>query len=101
MALLNQEAIYGAAVPFCTHGLRAPLYAVPALCVAVVAVVIVSALVTFRRSTPASTGHQNLAATAGRTHFLAGLAIMTGGVSALVILAQWLAVFVFQPCLKA
>jgi hypothetical protein len=101
IALLNQEVIYGAAAPLCAHSLQLPLHAVPMLCVSIVAVLGLSALATYWHSRSAGPGGAGRSAAIGRTRFLAGLAALTAAVSALVILAQWLAVLMFHPCLQA
>ncbi len=93
--------IYGGTAPALRGTLHAPLRAVPVFCLVVVCILAASALATYRRSAAGAPGDGASAERAGRTRFLAGVAMMTGGVAALVILAQWLAVIMFQPCLQA
>jgi hypothetical protein len=99
LALLNQEAIFGTTGPLCARGLHGTLHAIPALCLTAVAIAGVMAFAIYRRPRRASPSAPDRSELAGRTHFLASLAMMIGAVSALVILAQWLAVVMIRPCL--
>ena len=99
VALTNQELIYATDIWACGHGLRATIHIVPALCL----IVTIGCLVTAYRNWQAvGAGLDEEAATIGaRTRFLALMGMIISIFSSLVILVQWAAVFVFQPCARA
>ncbi|MDB4877209.1 MAG: hypothetical protein JWM41_3655 [Gemmatimonadetes bacterium] len=99
VALVNQQAIYAADMWVCGRGFRAALHIVPALCLIVVAGAAVGA---YRNWQAVGRGVEDEQATiATRTRFLALLGMSISVFSSLVILAQWLAIFVFAPCQRA
>ena len=99
VALMNQELIYATDIWACGHSLRATIHIVPALCLVVTIGCIVTA---FRNWQAVGEGLEEEAATvAARTRFLALMGIVISVFSSLVILAQWAAVFVFQPCARS
>lgn len=99
VALTNQELIYAVDMWACGHGMRATIHIVPALCL----IVAIGCVVTSYRNWQAvGAGVEEEAATiAARTRFLAIMGVVISIFSSLVILAQWAAVFVFQPCARA
>ena len=99
VALANQVLIYGANMWACGHGIRSVMHIVPAVCLAVT---LVAAMMSYRSWTGVGGGAEDEAATiATRTRFLAILGIAISVFSSLVILAQWTAILVFEPCMRA
>jgi hypothetical protein len=99
IALLNQQLIYAASMYACGRNLQHTQHVIPALCLIVT---IGAAWQAYRDWNAAGRGVEDEEATiAARTQFLAmgGMAISV--FSALVILAQWSTIFVFDPCMRA
>jgi hypothetical protein len=99
VALINQELIYASDMWACGHGMGATIHIVPVLCLVVT---IGGIIVSCRNWRAVGGGVEEEAATVGaRTRFLALLGIIISVFSSLVIIAQWAAVFVFDPCARA
>jgi len=99
IALTNQELIYAANMWTCGHGYRGTMHLIPLLCLAVT---VGTAVTAFRDWRAAGGGVEEEDATiASRTRFLAIMGIWISIFSALVVIAQWAAIVVFAPCLRA
>lgn len=99
MALTNQELIYAANMWTCGHGYRGTMHLIPLLCLAVT---IGAAITAFRDWRAVGSGVEEEEATiATRTRFLAIMGMGISLFSALVVIAQWAAIIVFEPCLRA
>jgi hypothetical protein len=98
-ALFNQGLIYVANMWACGAGTRLALHVVPALCLAVSVGAGLLARADWARVGRGT--HAEEATVSSRSRFLALSGMATSALSALVILAQWLAIFVFDPCLRA
>jgi hypothetical protein len=99
VALAHQQAVYAVNMWACGRNLHATMHVVPVL----------SLVVVFGA---AYGGYLNWVATgrgvedeegnvAARTRFLALLGMAISLFSALVIVAQWFAIFMFDPCMRA
>jgi hypothetical protein len=99
LALLNQQLIYAANMYACGRNLQHAMHVIPALCL----LATIGAGVTARRDWKAvGAGVEDEEATvAARTRFLSIVGMVVSAFSALVILAQWAAIFVFDPCMRA
>ena len=99
IALTNQELIYAANMWTCGHGYRGTMHLIPLLCLLVT---IGAAITAFRDWRAAGGGVEEEAATiASRTRFLAMMGIGISAFSSLVVIAQWAAILVFDPCMRA
>ena len=99
VALSNQQLTYIAGDWACGHGIRAAVHVVPILCLAVS---LATTIVAYRDWRAVGGGANDDAGTiSARTRFMAICGIAIGAFSSAVILAQWAAVFVFGPCLRA
>jgi hypothetical protein len=99
IALTNQELIYAADMWTCGHGYRGTMHLIPLLCLAVA---IGAALTAYRDWRAAGGGgEEEEATTAGRTRFLAIMGMGISVFSALAVIAQWAAIIVFDPCMRA
>ncbi|HSQ32287.1 MAG TPA: hypothetical protein VLN49_20670 [Gemmatimonadaceae bacterium] len=99
IALVNQELIYAANMWTCGHGYRATMHLIPLLCL----VVTIGTGITAFRDWRASGGgvEEEEATVASRTRFLAIAGIGISIFSSLVVIAQWAAILVFGPCMRA
>jgi len=98
-ALANQELIYMVNMWSCGHREWGVMHLVPVLCLIVVVASAVAALFNWRA---VGRGFEDeLGAVEARSRFIALLDIAISALSAIVILAQWLAIFVFEPCMRA
>jgi hypothetical protein len=89
-ALTNQGVTYALTVSACGRYSTLPIHLVPALCLAMS---LRSAFVGYR-AYRRSTGET-------RSRFMSIAAIGTGLFSSLVIIALWMALFAFSPCVRA
>ena len=99
IALANQQAIYSVDMWACGHGAHAVMHVVPAICLAVslgCAVLAYGDWNTAGRGVEDETG-----GAITTTRFVAMLGISASLLSSLVIAAQWAAIFVFDPCMRA
>jgi hypothetical protein len=99
VALVNQSTTYAATMWACGHGARATLHVIPALCL----LVVLGALGDAHRNWCAigrglEDEHEPIVS---RVRFLSLLGIAISVFSALIIIAQWGAIFVFSPCQRA
>ncbi|MGE5101730.1 MAG: hypothetical protein ACM3SX_17240 [Deltaproteobacteria bacterium] len=99
VALINQGLIYSANMWACGHGAWGTLHVIPLLCV----IVAIGAGLTARRDWKAVGGgvHDEDATVEQRTRFVALLGMALSAFSAAVIIAQWVAIVVFEPCMRA
>jgi len=99
VALTNQELIYSANMWACGYGARGAMHIIPLLCL----VVAIGAGITARRDWKAVGGgvHDEEATVEERTRFVALCGMALSFFSAAVIVAQWAAIFVFEPCMRA
>ena len=99
IALANQQLIYATNMWACGHNAQATMHIVPFLCL----VVTLGAAFTAHRDWKAVGGgvEDEEATVDTRTRFIALLGIVISIFSSLVILAQWAAIFVFDPCMRA
>ena len=98
-ALVNQALIYITDMWVCGSGPRLALHVVPALCLSVTVAAGLRAFMhwsAMRRGVEDERGGVD-----ARTRFIALMGIGAASLSGLFILAQWLAVFVFDPCARA
>jgi len=99
VALANQELIFAANAWACGRGSRGPMHVVPAMCLALVAA---TGLMAYRDWRSVGGGREDEAGTpATRTRFISLLGLFMSVFSSLVIVAQWIAIFVFEPCMRA
>lgn len=99
VALLNEGLIYVSNMWACGAGTRVALHVVPALCFAAAVAAGLLARADWMRVGRGMQAEDGTVSARSRFLALAGMAL--SGISALVILAQWLAIFVFGPCLRA
>jgi hypothetical protein len=98
-ALANQQLTYVANMWACGHGRHGVLHIIPAVCLVVAIAVGVLA---HRDWVTVGRGVEDEEATiATRSRFVSLLGMGISALSVLVILAQWLAIFVFDPCMRA
>lgn len=98
-ALANQQATYSVTPWACGQGARATLHIAPALCLALV---IVTGLFAHRHAgRGADNGKADADRRIGTVRFLAIVGMGTSILSAMIIAAQWFAVIMFDPCLRA
>ena len=98
-ALVNQGLIYVANTWACGVKTRFALHLVAIVCLALAAGAGLLARADWARVGRGT--HVEDATVHDRSRFLALTGMATSALSALVILAQWLAVFVFGPCMRA
>jgi hypothetical protein len=98
VALANQQATYSVDAWACGHDTRAVLHVAPALCLILVLALTWSAYANWRAVGPSPDDEYEFVG--ARTRFLAMLGVTISVFSAVVILAQWAAVFVFDPCVR-
>jgi hypothetical protein len=99
VALANQQIIYSANMWACGNNGWGTMHLIPLLCL----IVAVGAALTARRDWKAVGGGvaDEGATVAERTRFVALCGMFISTFSALVIVAQWAAIFVFEPCMRA
>ena len=99
LALLNQELIYAVNMWACGHRMSGVTHIVPAVCLCLS---IVTVALSYRVWTSVGRGvDDEPAVLESRARFRALLGIAIGAFSSAVILAQWVAIFVFDPCARA
>lgn len=99
IALANQQLIYTVNMWACGHRMQPVMHIVPALCLVVT---LGAAFTAYRDWKAVGGGVEDEEGTVHtRTRFLAILGIALSIFSSLVILAQWAAIFVFDPCMRA
>jgi len=98
LALTNQELIYAVTTWACGHRMGALTHIVPAVCLCLS---IAATLLAYRTWSSVGRGTDDEPATLeSRARFLALLGTAIGAFSSAVILAQWAAIFVFDPCAR-
>ena len=99
VALATQSILYSMVTPSCSAQVRLQLHLVAAvaLAIAVVLAVVAFAESSLRRGEPGSPDHDGAHAPVPR-RFLHDMAAAVAGLSALVILAMWFALWVNGPC---
>ena len=98
VALANEQWTYAVDTWTCGQGTHWTIHIVPILCLAVAIGCGVAAHRHWRVVGP--TTDDDADTVPARTRFLALLGIGASALSALVILAQWAAVWVFGPCMR-
>lgn len=99
VALMNQETIYTVNMWACGHRERGVMHIVPILSLLVV---IATGVVAYINWQALGRGFEDeLGAIEARSRFIALLGIAISAFCAIVIVAQWLAIFVFDPCMRA
>ena len=94
--LANIEIGYALVPAACSAQSALPLHLVNAVCLALA---IAGGLIARRILKAVGIGwEEEDGSPPARTHFLAGVAVLLSGISALVIVAQWMAVFLLDPC---
>ena len=97
-ALVNEGVVYIANMWACGAGNRLALHVIPFLCLA--ATVAAGVLAYADWSRVGRGVHDDDATVSARSRFLALSGMAASAISALVIVTQWLAIFVFAPCLR-
>jgi hypothetical protein len=99
IALVNQQLIYMANMWTCGRNMQHAAHVIPAFCLIVT---IGGCITSYRRwrATGGGAGDER-AAEETRVRFLAMTAMALGVFSSLVIIAQWAAIFAFDPCMRA
>lgn len=99
VALVNQQLIYAANMWACGHNAWWTMHIVPLLCLIVT---VGAGLTAYRDWTAAGRGvHDEEATIEQRTRFVALVGMALSTFSAAVIVAQWLAIVFFGPCMRA
>jgi hypothetical protein len=99
VALLNQQLIYMANMWTCGRNMQHAAHLIPALCLAVT---IGASINSYRRWRAVGGGVEDEhAAEETRVRFLSVTGLALGVFSSLVIVAQWAAIFAFDPCMRA
>ena len=97
--LVNEELIYVTNMWACGTGKQLAMHVVPIVCLAVTVGV---GLLAWRDWDRVGRGVEDEAATVdSRSRFLAVGGMAISALSGLIILAQWLAIFVFGACMRA
>ena len=99
VALINQQAIYAVNMWACGRGLSGTLHIVPALCLIVSLGVAWTSYRDWRASGSGVEDEEGTVLT--RSRFLSMLGIGISLFSSIIIVAQWAAIFVFDPCMRA
>jgi hypothetical protein len=99
VALVNQQLIYSVNMWACGRGQHGVMHIIPALCLVVVAGAGIGAYLNWVAVGRGLEDEYDSVAT--RTRFAALLGMAISLFSAIVILAQWAAIFVFDPCMRA
>lgn len=97
--LTNQGLLYISDVWVCGSGPRPALYLVPLLCLLVSIAAGVSSYLHWVGADRGLEDERGGAET--RTRFLALMGMGSAAISSLLIVAQWAAAIVFQPCMRA
>ena len=100
VALNNQQLIYATNMWACGRGAPGAIHVVPALCMLVALGAAFTAYQDWK-AVGAGVEDEHGGVVATRTRFLSLMGIAISVFSALVILAQWAAVFIFDPCMRA
>lgn len=99
VALVNQQLIYAANMWACGRDQPLAMHVIPILCLAVI---VGTGITAYRDWKAVGAGVEDEAATVEtRTRFIAMGGIAISIFCGLVVLAQWAAVFVFDPCMRA
>jgi hypothetical protein len=99
VALVNMQIIYAANMWACGRNLQATMHVIPALCLIVT---IATAFTAHRDWKKIGAGvEEETGGVAARTRFIAIGGMTISIFSSLIILAQWAAIFVFDPCMRA
>jgi hypothetical protein len=98
IALVNQSLIYMANMWTCGRNMQYAAHAIPALCLVVLGGSFVMSLRRYR-TVPGVEDEQ--AAEETRVRFLSILGMGLNVFSAVVVIAQWAAIFTFDPCMRA
>ena len=98
-ALVNHGIIYVAMPWACGHDRYATLHIIPVICLLTA---VGAGVLAYAEWTRVGGGlHAPDASVRDRSRFLALCGLATSALSVLLILSQWLAIFVFGPCMRA
>ena len=99
LALANQQLIYTANMWTCGHNMQHAAHVIPALCLIVTVFAGVTGYRAWRATglTNDDEGHGLTA----RVRFLGIAGVGLNVFSSMVIVAQWVAILVFDPCMRA
>jgi hypothetical protein len=99
VALANQQLIYAVNMWACGHRMHATMHIVPIICLVIT---VGTGIMAYRDWRAVGGGVEDAEASVyARTRFLAILGMTLSIFSSLVILAQWAAIFIFDPCMRA
>jgi hypothetical protein len=98
LALAEQALVYALSTPACQTQREAWLHAVPLAFVALTLLLTAMAWTEARRLRRDGTPHVDADAATIQRHFLARLAVWSGALSTLVIVAMWIPQWVLSPC---
>jgi hypothetical protein len=96
LALVSQSVSYATVGWSCAHQQPLAVHAVHGVFLAAIVVGTLLAWALWRETRPVGAEGEEPA----RRHFMAGLAASSGALSALVVVAMWLPVWVLGPCLN-
>jgi hypothetical protein len=97
VALVNQAAIYIVNMRACGRDLHQWMHVIPVACLVLVGI---AALVAESNRRGASRDGESNDVVVSRTYFLAVLGLGISLISAIVIIAQWVSVISFDPCMR-
>jgi hypothetical protein len=99
VVLVAQSTLYSMVTPSCSQQVRLDMHIAAAVALAVAAILAVFAFAesSLHRGEPSSPDHDGAHAPVPR-RFLADMAAAVAGLSCLVILAMWFALWVLGPC---
>lgn len=99
IALAYQASIYAGNMWACGHNAKPTLHVGAVLCVIGALIVTADSWIVWRAVGGGVEDEHG--AVESRTRFLALVAMMIGAISLAVIVAQWLAIFMLGPCMRA
>ena len=99
IALINQQVIYAGDMWACGYSAKESLHLGAVLCLVGAIAVTVDSYFVWRATGGGMEEERD--AQASRTRFFALLGLMIGAISTFVVLAQWLAIFMFGACMRA
>jgi hypothetical protein len=97
--LLSQQVTYAANMWACGHGARGTLHIIPVLALVVIVGALFGSYLNWRAVGKGVEVEHGAVAT--RTRFLAVVGMAISVLSAILVVAQWFAIFMFDPCMRA
>jgi hypothetical protein len=95
LALVDQSVAYSTVTWSCAHGHALAVHASHALFLAAIAAATLFAWQLWRETRAVRSRGEDLA----RRHFMAGIALASGALSGLVVIAMWIPAWVLAPCI--